>query len=96
MQQVGGPARFLRAAEELAAAGARIGAHVFTPVSTHLLACVEGPLPVEVFDWSDALFTRAPAPGADGRLPVVGPGLGTDLDLGAVERLGSLVHTEVR
>jgi L-alanine-DL-glutamate epimerase-like enolase superfamily enzyme len=96
VQQVGGPARFLRAAEELAALGARIGAHVFTPVSTHLLACVDDPLPVEVFDWSDALFTAAPAPGADGHLPVVGPGIGTDLDLTAVERLGTLVHTELR
>lgn len=96
VQQVGGPARFLRAAEELAALGARIGAHVFTPVSTHLLACVDDPLPVEVFDWSDALFTTPPAPGTDGRLPVVGPGVGTDLDLDALERLGTLVHTDVR
>ncbi len=96
VQQVGGPARFLRAAEELAAAGARIGAHVFTPVSTQLLACIDEPLPVEVFDWSDALFTAAPAPGADGRLPVSGPGVGTELDLAAIGRLGALVHTEVR
>lgn len=96
VQQVGGPVRFLRAARELAALGARIGAHVFTPVSTQLLACVDDPLPVEVFDWSDALLSGTPTPGPDGRLPVGGPGLGVDLDLEAIGRLGTRVHAEQR
>lgn len=96
VQQVGGPMRFLRAAEQLVTLGARVGAHVFTPVSTHLLACIHDPLPVEVFDWSDALWAVPPAPGPDGRLLVRGPGLGVELDLAALERLGTLVHAEER
>jgi L-alanine-DL-glutamate epimerase-like enolase superfamily enzyme len=65
-------------------------------VSTHLLACVDDPLPVEVFDWSDALFAVAPVPRPDGRLAVDGPGLGVDLDPDALDRLGALVHSELR
>jgi L-alanine-DL-glutamate epimerase-like enolase superfamily enzyme len=96
VQQIGGPRRFLAAAGRLAAEGARIGAHVFTPVSTQLLACVEDPLPVEVFDWSDPLWSVAPRPGADGSLPVAGPGLGTTVDLDALGRLGRLVAGDRR
>src|SRR5207253_5511353 len=64
VQRVGGPSRFLAAAHALAARGARIGSHVYTPQSAHLMACIADPLPVEVFDWSDPLFTRPPRPDA--------------------------------
>jgi len=96
VQQVGGPRRFLDAAAALRPLGARIGAHVFTPVSTHLLACVDDPLPVEVFDWSDALWRTPPTPDVDGRVPVRGPGLGIELDLDALHRLGERRHRELR
>ena len=73
------------------AGGARIGSHVYTPQSAHLMACVADPLPVEVFDWSDPLFTRPLRPDAGGRVPVEGPGFGVTLDRGALERHGELV-----
>jgi L-alanine-DL-glutamate epimerase-like enolase superfamily enzyme len=78
--RLGGPMRWLAAAAVLAAAGARIGAHIYTGVSAHLMACVDDPLPVEVFDWDDALMQSPPAPGADGRVAVTGPGFGLALD----------------
>ena len=79
VQRLGGPRRWLDAATVLAARGTRIGAHVYTPYSMHLLACVEDPLPVEVFDWSDPLFTTPPHPDARGRVAVDGPGFGVEL-----------------
>jgi L-alanine-DL-glutamate epimerase-like enolase superfamily enzyme len=91
VQRLGGPMRFLAAASALAAAGARIGAHVYTGISAHLLACVDDPLPVEVFDWSDPLLDPPPAPGADGRLAVAGPGLGLALRSDTLDRFGQLV-----
>lgn len=89
VQRLGGPRRFLAAAAVLADHGARIGAHIFTPVSAQLLACVADPLPLEVFDWSDALYARVPVPDPLGRVSLTGPGLGVDLDhevLGALGR----------
>ena len=74
VQQLGGPVRFLAAANALAAQGARIGSHIYTAPSAHLMACVDDPLPVEVFDWSDLLMDPPPTPSADGRIPVLGPG----------------------
>ena len=91
VQRLGGPRRFLGAAAVLADHGARVGAHIFTPVSAHLLACVADPLPLEVFDWSDALYAEVPAPDADGRVPVAGPGLGVGLDRAAMGSLGRRV-----
>jgi L-alanine-DL-glutamate epimerase-like enolase superfamily enzyme len=91
VQRLGGPMRFLSAASALAAAGARIGAHVYTGVSAHLLACVDDPLPVEVFDWSDPLLDPPPAPGVDGRLAVAGPGLGLTLRSDTLDRFGLVV-----
>jgi D-galactarolactone cycloisomerase len=79
VQQLGGPVRFLAAANALAAQGARIGSHIYTAPSAHLMACVDQPLPVEVFDWSDLLMDPPPAPSEDGRIAVRGPGLGTAL-----------------
>lgn len=87
VQQLGGPERFLAAARHLQAAGARVGAHIFTHVSAHLLAALDDPLPVEVFDWSDALCSTVLRPASSGRLPVAGPGLGVALD-----RDGLAVH----
>lgn len=80
VQRLGGPLLLLDAATALAAHGARIGSHVYTPQSAHLMACVEDPLPVEVFGWSDPLFVEPPRPDGDGRLAVQGPGFGVDLD----------------
>jgi L-alanine-DL-glutamate epimerase-like enolase superfamily enzyme len=91
VQRLGGPMRFLAIASALAAAGARIGAHVYTSISAHLLACVDNPLPVEVFDWSDPLMEAPPAPGADGRLPVGGPGFGIGLRRRTLDRFGQRV-----
>jgi L-alanine-DL-glutamate epimerase-like enolase superfamily enzyme len=92
VQQIGGPQRFLAASSRLVALGARIGAHIFTPVSAQLLACVADPLPVEVFDWSDPLWTDPCAPGDDGRIPVGGPGLGVELDMDALHTVGRMVE----
>ena len=73
VQRLGGPRNWLSAATVLAVTGTRIGGHVYTPYSIHLLAAVADPLPVEVFDWSDALFAKVSAPDVRGRLTVAGP-----------------------
>ena len=91
VQRLGGPILWLRAASALAARGARIGSHVYTPQSVQLLACVDDPLPVEVFDWSDPLFVTPPRPDSEGRLAVQGPGFGVDLDLAVLRTHGELV-----
>jgi len=88
VQRVGGPLRFLAAAHVLGARGARIGAHIYTAPSAHLMACVDDPLPVEVFDWSDALMDDPPGPGPDGRVPVAGPGFGVALAPGVLDAHG--------
>lgn len=88
LQRLGGPLRFLAVAHALAARGVRIGAHIYTAASAHLLACVDDPLPVEVFDWSDALFETPPASGPDGRIIVDGPGFGAALRVETLERHG--------
>ncbi len=90
--RLGGPLRFLEAAAALAAGGARIGAHIYTPVSAHLLACVDDPLPIEVFDWSDPLMEAPPGPGPDGRLAVAGPGFGVALRADTLRRFGRQVR----
>jgi O-succinylbenzoate synthase len=92
VQQLGGPAAFLDSARALGAEGRRIGSHIFTAASVHLLAAVPDPLPVEVFDWSDGLFVEPPRPGPDGCLAVAGPGFGVSLDRSAVEDRGELVR----
>lgn len=92
VMRLGGPQAWLGAAHALVATGARVGAHVFTPQSAHLLACIADPLPVEVFDWSDPLFVEPPKPGPDGRLDVRGPGFGVELDRAALERYGERIR----
>jgi L-alanine-DL-glutamate epimerase-like enolase superfamily enzyme len=91
VQRLGGPLTWLHAAATLAAKGARIGSHVYTPQSTHLMACVDDPLPVEVFDWSDPLFVAPPRPDADGQLAVKGPGFGVELAVDVLRRHGELI-----
>jgi L-alanine-DL-glutamate epimerase-like enolase superfamily enzyme len=91
VQRLGGPRAWRRAAGAAAAAGARIGGHVYTAHSLHLLACVGDPLPVEVFDWSDPLFAEPPSPGPDGTVRGHGPGFGVELDPGALRRWGTRV-----
>jgi mandelate racemase len=91
VQRLGGPLMWLEAASALAARGARIGSHVYTPQSVHLMSCVDDPLPVEVFDWSDPLFVVPPRPGGNGRLAVKGPGFGVDLDFGVLHAHGAMV-----
>lgn len=91
VQQLGGPERFLAAARHLGAAGARIGAHIFTHVSAQLLAAVDDPLPVEVFDWSDALCSTLLRPLPSGRLPITGPGLGVEVDRTALAAYGTRI-----
>ena len=93
VQRLGGPLLLLDAAAALAAHGARIGSHVYTPQSAHLMACVDDPLPVEVFDWSDPLFVEPPRPDGDGRLAVDGPGFGVDLDYEFLRTHGARVAT---
>ncbi|MEO5838943.1 MAG: enolase C-terminal domain-like protein [Acidimicrobiales bacterium] len=93
VQRLGGPVLWLRAASALAAKGARIGSHVYTPHSVHLMACIDDPLPVEVFDWSDPLFVVPPAADANGELTVVGPGFGMDLDFDFLRAHGERVFT---
>ena len=90
VQQLGGPMRFLEAARALAGR-ARIGGHIYTAQSLHLLACVDAPLPVEAFDWSDSLFLQPPAPGPDGRIAVRGPGFGFELNEEVLHRHGRAV-----
>ena len=90
VQRLGGPLTLLHAASALAARGARIGSHVYTPQSVHLMACVDEPLPVEVFDWSDPLFAQPPRPDAEGRLAVQGPGFGVDLNVAVLHQYGEL------
>jgi L-alanine-DL-glutamate epimerase-like enolase superfamily enzyme len=91
VQRLGGPLLWLRAAAALAANGARIGSHVYTPHSVQLMACIDDPLPVEVFDWSDPLFVVPPAPDRNGDLTVHGPGFGVDLDFDFLRAHGEQV-----
>jgi mandelate racemase len=91
VQRLGGPLLWLRAAAALAAKGARIGSHVYTPHSVQLMACIDDPLPVEVFDWSDPLFVVPPAPDQNGDLAVHGPGFGVDLDFDFLRAHGEQV-----
>ena len=93
VQRLGGPMLWLEAAVALAARDARIGSHVYTPQSVHLMACVDDSLPVEVFDWSDPLFVVPPRPDGDGRLAVQGPGFGVDLDVDFLHTHGARVGT---
>jgi len=93
VQRLGGPVLWLRTASALAARGARIGSHVYTPQSAHLMACVDDPLPVEVFDWSGPLFVEPPGADADGRLAVQGPGFGVEVDLDLLHTHGERVVT---
>jgi L-alanine-DL-glutamate epimerase-like enolase superfamily enzyme len=88
---VGSPAYFLLLADKLRSANVRVGAHLFPEFSAHLLACVDEPGPVEVFSWSDPLFEETLRPGPSGRLPVIGPGFGMNLDQEAISRLGDRV-----
>jgi L-alanine-DL-glutamate epimerase-like enolase superfamily enzyme len=89
VQRLGGPLRFLAVAHTLAAQGIRIGSHIYTAPSAHLMACVDDPLPVEVFDWSDPLFVTPPAPRVDdGKIAVIGPGFGTAVNVDNLQRYG--------
>jgi L-alanine-DL-glutamate epimerase-like enolase superfamily enzyme len=91
VQRLGGPLRFLEAARYLAARGARVGSHMFPHYSTHLLAAVADPLPVECLDWSDALFAAPLGPDGAGRLAVAGPGFGVAVNEGTLARFGERV-----
>ncbi len=88
VQRLGGPRNWLDCAAAVRGAATLVGGHVYTPHSLHLLACIDDPLPVEVFDWSDALFVEVPTPDADGRLPIRGPGFGVDLNVDTLRRYG--------
>ncbi len=88
VQRLGGPRNWLECAAAVAANHTRVGGHVYTPYSLHLMACVENPLPVEVFDWSDSLLVDVPGPDRHGRLAIAGPGFGVDLNLDTLARHG--------
>jgi L-alanine-DL-glutamate epimerase-like enolase superfamily enzyme len=90
---LGGPRRFLAAARALMADGARVGAHVHTAQSAHLLAALPASLPVEDFRWSDALMVNPPRPLPDGSIAARGPGFGVELSLDALARFGHEVAT---
>jgi L-alanine-DL-glutamate epimerase-like enolase superfamily enzyme len=90
---LGGPRRFLAAARALMADGARVGAHVHTAQSAHLLAALPASLPVEDFRWSDALMVDPPRPLPDGSIAARGPGFGVELSLDALARFGHEVAT---
>jgi L-alanine-DL-glutamate epimerase-like enolase superfamily enzyme len=91
VQQLGGPVHFFGAANALAVQGVTIGSHIYTGPSAHLLACLDDPLPLEVFDWSDLLMDPPPTPDLDGRVPVRGPGFGVALRHETLDRHGTLV-----
>jgi L-alanine-DL-glutamate epimerase-like enolase superfamily enzyme len=91
VQQLGGPERFLEAARRLRAAGALVGAHILTHVSAHLLAAIDDPLPVEIFDWSDPLCVEPLQPLPSGRVEVAGPGLGVEIDRSTLLEYGTRV-----
>lgn len=86
MGMVGGPLRQLELSRTLGAMGATIGSHAYPYYSTHVLACIPDPLPVEVLDWGDRLFRAVPRPDESGRLPVQGPGFGVEVDLDLLEQ----------
>lgn len=89
--RLGGPHGWLRAASFVAAAGRRVGSHIYTAHSLHLLACVDDPLPVEWFDWSDALFAAPVMPDSEGCFAAVGPGFGAARHPEVLERYGERV-----
>ncbi|MFA9565912.1 MAG: enolase C-terminal domain-like protein, partial [Acidimicrobiales bacterium] len=91
VQQLGGPERFLEAARRLRATGALMGAHIFTHVSAHLLAAIDDPLPVEIFDWSDPLCVEPLQPLPSGRVEVAGPGFGVEIDRSTLVEQGTRV-----
>lgn len=88
VQYVGGPVRFLEAARTLNALGATVGGHRFSHYSMHLLASLPRSLPIEMLDWTNPAFHPLAGPGADGRLPVEGPGFRIVLDQTVIDRHG--------
>lgn len=86
--RLGGPHGWLRAAASAAAVGSRVGSHIYTAHSLHLLACVDDPLPVEWFDWSDALFAAPVMPDREGCFAATGPGFGVELHPEVLGRYG--------
>jgi L-alanine-DL-glutamate epimerase-like enolase superfamily enzyme len=85
VQYVGGPLRFLQAARVLNALGATVGSHRFSHYSMHLMASLPRSLPIEMLDWTNPAFRPLAGPGADGRLPVEGPGFRIELDQAVID-----------
>ena len=76
------------AARTLQALGCEVGSHTFAHESLHLLATLPRSMPVEVFDWWHPFFAGEPEPDAEGRLTVIGPGLGRGLNEDSLSRYG--------
>jgi L-alanine-DL-glutamate epimerase-like enolase superfamily enzyme len=88
---LGGPMQFLRAAHSLEQRGASISSHLFPQYSSHLLAALGRPLPLEMADWWDVLFLDRCQPDPDGRVRIEGPGFGMRLDQEALRKCGERV-----
>jgi len=91
VQCIGGPVRFLEAARALHAQGANVGGHRFSHHSLHLLAALPDSMPVETLDWTNPAIPPLAGPDASGNLPITGPGFGTTVDQGIIDRYGVAV-----
>jgi L-alanine-DL-glutamate epimerase-like enolase superfamily enzyme len=84
--EVGGITQWLKLAHLVEAYGLKVASHTCTEVSSHVIAAVSNGLTVEYLPWAQALFRQVP-PVEDGKLVLSGaPGLGLELEPGALEK----------
>lgn len=88
LQHCGGPTGFLQVTAQICDAGLAVSSHLFTEVSTHLLAACPGALLVEYMPgWWDDLFDRPLDITAGTIRPPDEPGIGFRFTSAAAERL---------
>jgi L-alanine-DL-glutamate epimerase-like enolase superfamily enzyme len=84
--EVGGITPFMKIAHIIESYGLGVASHTCTEVGTHLVAALANGLTVEYVPWAQPLFHEVP-PVKDGKLVLSDkPGLGLELDEGALQR----------
>lgn len=88
--RIGGPVRFLEAARLLNTLGVKVGSHVYSHQSLHLLSALAMPAPVEMLDWWDPFYLDNPAPDSSGKLKMNGPGFGVQPNFELINRSNNI------